>query len=354
MALIADQLCEDEHTILDAKTIQEAYSRYQTKMGEYPAADEELTSEQRTCLHARFAEGRPPYVDFALWGPHGQRVLRKVKFKGSRIDPDGTISTIEITGPPSFSAWELSYSIFAVGCIMLGEISPARLEGYKKLIKRYHERYGPQTWAILYRADVRARLEFAERVRRRGQDELDAARSAGGDHPFSERHPWDWVWSQLAENEHSFWRKEVEEPSMLVLARSGKLTDMVDSDAPVSGQPNAQQGSKRAASIHEGGQEVKRRNAAVERVHNVDSSGHFTTNRRGTTICVDFNKNACSGTGGRCPRSHGHQCSKCLSPDHTADGPPPCSRTPGAPRPTPSGKGRGKGKKGGGKGGRRY
>lgn len=140
-------------------------------MGQYPSADDELTSEQIIALFTRLKEQRPPHMDFSLWGPHGQRVLRKVKLRDGRIEADGSIGTIDIAGPPTFAVWELSYATFAMGCIMLDEIKPARLDSYKRLHRRCHERYGPQIWAVLYQADVRAWLEHAERVRRRGQDE---------------------------------------------------------------------------------------------------------------------------------------------------------------------------------------
>lgn len=178
--------------------------------------------------------------------------MRKVKFRGCRVEADGSIGTIEITGPPNHSSWELSFATLATGCIMLDEIRPARLDAYKKLIKRYHDRYGNQVWAILYQADVRARQVHAERVRRRGQDEHDAAAQAGGSHPFDPEHPWNWVYGQLADQEHSFWRREVEEPAMLVLARSGRLSDMVDQDAPVTDRPPTKRPSQ-APKIRGGG-----------------------------------------------------------------------------------------------------
>lgn len=93
-------MCNDEHPILDTAALNTAYSAYRRRMGEYPAANEELTSEHITSLHTRFQEVRPPYVDSALKGPQGQRILRKVKFRGCRLEADGSIGTIEITGLP--------------------------------------------------------------------------------------------------------------------------------------------------------------------------------------------------------------------------------------------------------------
>eukprot|EP00971_Amphidinium_carterae_P209235 4150694-Amphidinium_carterae.1 len=41
----------------------------------------------------------------------------------------------------------------------------------------------------LYQADVRARMEEAERLRRRGKHEADTAASMGAPHEYSERWP---------------------------------------------------------------------------------------------------------------------------------------------------------------------
>eukprot|EP00972_Heterocapsa_arctica_P055130 8131681-Heterocapsa_arctica.AAC.1 len=61
-----------------------------------------------------------------------------------------------------------------------------------------------------------------ERIRRRGVEALRAAADAGG--------------SALEER---FWKLEVEEPSLLILARTASLSSMVDGDAPVAnGGPN--------------------------------------------------------------------------------------------------------------------
>ena len=76
---------------------------------------------------------------------------------------------VEINGPADFEAWRESYSVFRPGCIMFGQISPARLDSYEHHIRSYHERYGRGCWALLYQADVRARLELAERLRRQGK-----------------------------------------------------------------------------------------------------------------------------------------------------------------------------------------
>lgn len=60
MSHVIDQMCDDEHLILDSAAINAAYSAYHKRMGEYPAPDEELTAKQITALYTRFREGQPP------------------------------------------------------------------------------------------------------------------------------------------------------------------------------------------------------------------------------------------------------------------------------------------------------
>ena len=76
-------------------------------------------------------------------------------------------------------------------CVMFGQITPARLDSYERHTRSYHERYGRGCWAMLYQADVRARLELSERLRKLGKDERDAAVAAGGKHAFDPNMPWE-------------------------------------------------------------------------------------------------------------------------------------------------------------------
>ena len=81
------------------------------------------------------------------------------------------------------------------------------------MIKRYHDRYSASVWAIIYQADVRARLELSERLRRRGESEHQRAQASGLAHTFNPAAPWDWVWQAIVA-ETCFWEEEFEEPAL--------------------------------------------------------------------------------------------------------------------------------------------
>ena len=234
LSAVINQTDDMEVDILDEVAITDAYARYSKKIGAAPPPDQELSSEQLTTLHALFQSGRAPYTDMAVWGPYHHRLAKKIRLKGIRLNSQGEIVPVEINGPADFESWRESYSVFRTGCIMFGQISPARLDGYEHHIRSYHERYGRGCWALLYQADVRARLELAERLRRQGKEDRDNAIAAGGTHGFDPKKPWEWVWNMIVKD-HAFWHRELEEPALLILAKTQKASQLLGTDAPAWG-----------------------------------------------------------------------------------------------------------------------
>ena len=71
--------------------------------------------------------------------------------------------------------------------------TPARIGSYRNLIKQNSDRYGPVAWAVIYQADVRARMEHTERTRKLGEAKLLESQSLGGQHAFDPKTVWEWV-----------------------------------------------------------------------------------------------------------------------------------------------------------------
>ena len=198
------------------------------------------------------------------------------------------------------------------------------------------ERYGESCWAIVYQADVRARLEHSERMRRQGEEEHQKATSLGMPHEYDAAKPWEYVWNALVEDQR-FWHKEVEEPCLLVKAKSATLNNMVEADAPIGRDTLASQPA------YEANPQSPKKRKNQERVHKLGDDGLLTHNRRGTALCEGFQKGECKeanpdGTCKRAPTLR-RQCAKCLSPVHGASQCPTAS--PKQPRAS-HGKGRGK------------
>ena len=141
----------------------------------------------------------------------------------------------------------------------------------------------------------------------------------------------------------AFWRRELEEPAIRVLARAARLTSVLDGDAPITG---GELQSPRAPTRRP---QPADRPERPQKVHRLSEDGTaLMANRRGAPLCRDFQLGKCQPSHGNdalCPvdsRSR-HQCAKCLSPGHGADR---CSNAmAGAPKGRGKGKSKGKGKR---------
>lgn len=65
------------------------------------------------------------------------------------------------------TAWDQSYRVHRTGAMMFGAVSSSTLHAFRDLVALYVQRYGPETWVFLYKADVRARPGHVGRMRRR-------------------------------------------------------------------------------------------------------------------------------------------------------------------------------------------
>eukprot|EP00971_Amphidinium_carterae_P166835 3305834-Amphidinium_carterae.1 len=160
--------------------VQQLYEVYRAKLGAYPPPDEDVTMGQLiSALSKILSSDSPPFVDFAIWGPHGHRLYKRLKLRGSLVHPDGRITAVELTGPGSFPDWASSWAIFKTGAIMLNQISPAQITGW---------------------ADVRAKSEWTERTRLACKAEYDQITGAGGQYPYEPDRPWDVVFAMLVDD----------------------------------------------------------------------------------------------------------------------------------------------------------
>ena len=223
MSLVINQMLDSEIPILDGTKLKDGYNNFKERLGANPAPDEECTAEQLSAYQSIVDAGAPPYVDMSVWGPYGHRLYRKLKLTGMQVMLDGSFKSIELLGPSRFELWQSCWKPFRTASIMFNAITPARFDQYHDWISSYHRRYGRACWHLVYQADVRARQEHAERLRRRGQEEFDFAKATKAFHEFDPKKPWEWVYDQLAKDSQ-FWKREVEDPCLLVLVRTASLS----------------------------------------------------------------------------------------------------------------------------------
>ena len=232
LSTTVDQSNDQECEILDEMRLKQAYGAYSTIFKTLPEQGEEPTIEQLSSILTLLNQGSPPYVDFSVFGPHGYRIMRKLKLTGMQMFPGGEFKNIELSGPPTFYLWETIYTVLRVALIMLEAVGISNLDKYLKRHRTYAERYGATVWHLQYQSDVRMRSERLVRIRRIGEQEYAKAQMAGKLHDFDPNKPWDWVWQYAAEDDQ-WWRNEFEERALLVLSRTSSLARMIDGDAPV-------------------------------------------------------------------------------------------------------------------------
>ena len=103
--LLVDQTLKVPLIQLPAFEVRRMFVDYETKFGGPPSDESEPTATQLSALGQVLSMDVPPYVDYALWGPHGRRLLHKLTFVALVPLGDGTSQRKELPGPASFDQW---------------------------------------------------------------------------------------------------------------------------------------------------------------------------------------------------------------------------------------------------------
>jgi hypothetical protein len=113
------QTDEQEIPLRSPQKVKDAYANFKNIFGYAPAEKEECTVEQLTGLDNLKSSDTSIYVDFAVWGPFGHRLLKKLKLAGMQMLPGGEFKTVEMVGQPTYYMWEEKHRIFKTGTIIL-------------------------------------------------------------------------------------------------------------------------------------------------------------------------------------------------------------------------------------------
>jgi hypothetical protein len=335
LAMVVDQTSDEDAPILTEMLIQAAYATYDATMGGEPPDDCEPSVDQLTAIHWMvFIAKMLPYVDFGVFGPHSVRMIRKLKLTGMVLSASGQLHHAEMSGPSSFEQWDSCAAVLRVAFIMLRITTHSGFDRYRNHIKQYAGRYGADCWPLIYQADVRARRELAERVRRNLARE---GKLLINGLPVAMQ--WDLVYRALPD-EFGFWKREVEDPSILIITKAlNKSADsIVSGEAPIVTR-NADHISGPDGAVHDSKTHVKHGQSPAKRPKH-DQQGN-QVNKRGAKLCPGFQNGTCNEM--PCPDGLKHQCSVCLDNRHGSSG--------HVDKPHGGGKGKGKhkGKKGKGK-----
>ena len=222
LSSLVDSSAEAELITLEGSEIRRMFSEYKKARGDYPHKDMEPSEEQLSAVAQLLKTGQAPYVDFALFGPYGKRALKKLTLVSFSYQVEtGTWKRVELPGPPDFNSWWKAWLVLKTTLLLLQCVDSERLEHYGEFIRQLVEMYGPESWFLIYQADVRFRSEEMERIRRNAQI-LSETQSAPENSRWgydSER-PWDWIWgAALGDTGRTFWDSEVHRPAVFFLAR---------------------------------------------------------------------------------------------------------------------------------------
>ena len=240
LSSLVDSAAEAELVTLEGSEIRRLFGEYKRVRGDYPHKDMEPSEDQLSAVAQLLKTGQAPYVDFSLFGPQGKRALRKLTLMSFTFQVEtGTWKRVELPGPPDFNTWWKSWLVLKTALLLLQCVDAERLEHYGEFIRQLVDMYGPESWFLIYQADVRFRSEEMERIRRSAQiAHEDNASEANPRAGYSPDRPWDWVWAAaLGDAGRGFWESEVHRPAVFFLARIKSRNETVqDGTTILNGQ----------------------------------------------------------------------------------------------------------------------
>ena len=196
LSSVLDQTLDAPLVPIPPADVRALFASYRAKRGAYPAADIEPTHDQLAALRQVVAADAPPYADFAVFGPHGRRLLQRLAFTSFVYNPDGSWQRRELPGPPTFEAWWSSWRVLRTALLLLDVVDPEHLDNYGEHVRALNLRYRQEAWFIVYTADVRMRSEHFERLRRVLEERFTAAGQSAASSGFDPKRPWNAVFAE--------------------------------------------------------------------------------------------------------------------------------------------------------------
>ena len=306
IAQTLNQAIDQEVAMLPESKLADLRKYFIDVIGDEPLQRVDATDAQLTALSFVVECGLAPYADFGVFGPHGTRQEKRMRFAQHFQDTTGKWRAVEQVGPPNIEVWRQCWETFTVAAVTLKIARPAALARYAQKFEERCTRYS-RAWHLCVRADNRCRAEFWTAERRRQQRFAEA-------HPdlaaVDATMPWNSVIKESADNVE-FWLNELQEPALLY----GQARED-------PGPPSRDWVRKGEKGKGKGGQKGDPR------------GNRYAVNESDVVICLNFNRETCRATD--CKRAH--QCNICL-------GPHPAAKCPKFKK-NKKGKGAGGGKKG--------
>lgn len=301
LSAVLDQTLDAEVIPLGPEEIAKMFESYRVRFGDDPNPDSEPTGDQISGLRQVLSSGSVPYIDFAIFGPHGLRLLRRLTFSSYSLNSSGEWARKEMPGPPDWESWSEIFRCMRTAFLLLESVSAERLDAYHDHLRQLAHRFGPTCWDLVYVADVHMRSEQFERIRRRFLQEPQFG--------FTRASPWNAVFAQ-AIREDAFWSREVITPATLRLARGG------GPPASITASPNTNEAKTALADSDEGPRKKKKQKVKAADDASKHNGSIYTHNKRGAQICEKWNNGKCGNSRpqSKCDAGRSHQCNRCLGP----------------------------------------
>ena len=275
------------------------YEAYKRRFGDFPGSDNDPSPDQLAALRQVLASGALPFACFTVFGPHGQRLLRRQTFTGYQLNvATGEWSKREQPGPANYHQWHRAWRVFRAAMLLLDACDAERLDNYAETIRGFVTQFGDDTWFLIAKADAQMRSEHMERIRR----QLRSSPEWG----YTELSPWSAVF-MAATKDHEFWSRELSTPATLFLARHKREQVVKEEGDTTSPAKRPKKPGARAS----------RRGYVGEDHSEKDNDGLYVKNRRGVEVCKNWNANRCGNSTAaqsKCKAKRSHQCNRCLGP----------------------------------------
>ena len=154
---VLDQIDDTPFLQLPADSVAKMREFHRNVTGGDPPDHERPSAEQLSALAHRINSGKAPFADFAVFGPHGRRQTKLLRFT-AQVFVHGELVTRQLRGPGSFQGWRASWGVYRAAMIMINGASPATLDRYARGIEELVTLY-PQAWGIISLADETMRAE---------------------------------------------------------------------------------------------------------------------------------------------------------------------------------------------------
>ena len=335
LGLVCSQADDTEIELLGTADMDIGYGRWEALFGIdcRPDPDAMITRGQLSAVKYMLDADMVPYVDYAIWGPHGSRMEKKMKLGGQVWQANGTFRYIEIAGPPTIEVWNDAFDVMQTAFVFLDVLDLGTMVAYKKFINTFHALHGPQCWLLLYQSETRFRLEHLERVRHDLNRAHLTALAAKGNTPFEIKRPWNYTF-QKGLDDDKWWKREFTDPAILFLTRTANLQAFIGGDAPISSASRSfgesipqtipapspavvpRQPKQPKHPVAPGLPAIRQELKAKA---SKGADGLYILNNGGKRLCGAFQTGACGTVQqGRCPADgvSVHQCNRCLHNSH--------------------------------------